>query len=1427
MGVLKRQNKQPPINKINEEEDISNFYKFGQYLGGGLEQDDKGTLAKDIYETAQGAAQGVVKQVRDIADLSTYALEYAPYALTPVQGVISAGGGIISGLAGDKDLDEALSFSTMMGNNRAIANDIKDYYGLEQVRETIHNAFEPAIQKLEAEYKSNMRRPSEIFGEFFSPVPMIRYPLAGIRAARISGLTDVSQKAAKIVRDEFTAQGIQNVDNSLLESPVKRLRAMKELEKKGTGVKLSSAAEQELARFTKNEKKLKELEFKNANLNRALRSEAVAGAMGAASMAYIETNVDEDLSWWLAPVAGITTAIAAPPLFIGHGRAIGYGLLGSYQKLMSERPGISDAAKQIREEKALDHFIRGRGLNPNDIRDSNGNILEGELKLQRKREILATSPNEIKFYTQLGKTLENLPEDKKEAVYNSLIYYQDLFEKFQRKAIERGDEAMADKFVPLIHNVLHIHGMKTLQQTLLDNVDAGMFLSPKRFFRNKLVSELDTLNEMQSAQIQGLGRELESLKMSTKGDDEFQIMFDEFGRLVKEADDVLDGSQLRTDSVQKGLSATLKRNVLGKEKNAGVIDFEMKQNAREAIDNFKRDSDVGLLFDYNNKADPELINKWGTSDPVKLPTILKKHYDEKGMELSVKAFNEGDRRMKKLEDNLFKDPNTGQDLVIPFSDDSIEELENIARNRFQNPANPYMMQYGNSAGAINNFITSLRTKYIENLIDNPSSAKSEVFFDQVSEIFQKAEKVYVNSNPMIKPQELQQQFSSLTNKGRIFKNLEKAADGNESAKRNVARDLNKMFIEGSDTPTDLIVPGVTDFLIKEIQDEFREGAIKLKDLARLRSQFMKETIDSSDPMKRFDSGEITEVFTQLFRKIEDDDSRPYIKEAMRKYNSEYKQNLLPFRTKSVYEQKKAQTLAENMRSNDAKRNLNDDQKAELRTLAAQDGTGGDKFFKGFLDPDVMNTEANVKSSLLAFKRLLSNDPQGMTDLKMQIKRSLGNLLKEGEEGLDSFSNKVSDDLLDFLKKEDLIDATSYNTLQNIPKLYTRMNQFTSKTTEDLFKTLQSDLDIIRDTEISSRRGALPYLQTVVKAFDNVPGTVGDKAESVANALVAKQEGGLLFRRSDETIADQDLQRVKNIGQYLDPEEIDNPVIQDFLLGEERDITPIAKIIRELDKQIGQGSEQAQKVKNAINDIFISAIDSRAFKKTSTGTNIGAKQTRVGGRKYASGYLDNLDGPALQDAVNHYRPFFEALYKNKTIDIRNPATGATEAVNVMDELDDIVNIAPAIQGSFDPTRPVTIKNMPTSNFSVDSILSRVYSVARGVVSARYVFSEYGIRTMRKGKAELLKKFLTDPTAVHAVHDVFVKGRTTSPYTRNFFQQLYSLPSLSTILQSQTSMDNGILTQYFDTPTEELQRAERRGSRVSTYEQSVLDAIKKYG
>ena len=66
------------------------------------------------------------------------------------------------------------------------------------------------------------------------------------------------------------------------------------------------------------------------------------------------------------------------------------------------------------------------------------------------------------------------------------------------------------------------------------------------------------------------------------------------------------------------------------------------------------------------------------------------------------------------------------------------------------------------------------------------------------------------------------------------------------------------------------------------------------------------------------------------------------------------------------------------------------------------------------------------------------------------------------------------------------------------------------------------------------------------------------------------------------------------------------------------------------------------------------------------------------------------------------------------------------------------------------------------------LSCVYSVIRGVVSARYILTEMGLRNYRKGQKELLTKFLTDPTAIHTLHDVAVKGLDDPYHTRNLFQ-----------------------------------------------------------
>ena len=82
-------------------------------------------------------------------------------------------------------------------------------------------------------------------------------------------------------------------------------------------------------------------------------------------------------------------------------------------------------------------------------------------------------------------------------------------------------------------------------------------------------------------------------------------------------------------------------------------------------------------------------------------------------------------------------------------------------------------------------------------------------------------------------------------------------------------------------------------------------------------------------------------------------------------------------------------------------------------------------------------------------------------------------------------------------------------------------------------------------------------------------------------------------------------------------------------------------------------------------------------------------------------------------------------------------------------------------------------------SVESGISRLYSVVRGVVSARYVLTELGVRSFRLGQAEVLKKFLTDPTAIDTLHDVVVKGKNDPYHQRKLFEQIFSTPTMAVI------------------------------------------------
>ena len=59
-------------------------------------------------------------------------------------------------------------------------------------------------------------------------------------------------------------------------------------------------------------------------------------------------------------------------------------------------------------------------------------------------------------------------------------------------------------------------------------------------------------------------------------------------------------------------------------------------------------------------------------------------------------------------------------------------------------------------------------------------------------------------------------------------------------------------------------------------------------------------------------------------------------------------------------------------------------------------------------------------------------------------------------------------------------------------------------------------------------------------------------------------------------------------------------------------------------------------------------------------------------------------------------------------------------------------------------------------SIESLLSRAYSVSRGVISPKYVATEVALLSFRKKKAESLSRILSDPKMVDAVIDIVETG-----------------------------------------------------------------------
>ena len=74
-------------------------------------------------------------------------------------------------------------------------------------------------------------------------------------------------------------------------------------------------------------------------------------------------------------------------------------------------------------------------------------------------------------------------------------------------------------------------------------------------------------------------------------------------------------------------------------------------------------------------------------------------------------------------------------------------------------------------------------------------------------------------------------------------------------------------------------------------------------------------------------------------------------------------------------------------------------------------------------------------------------------------------------------------------------------------------------------------------------------------------------------------------------------------------------------------------------------------------------------------------------------------------------------------------------------------------------------------SVVSLLSRAYSISRGVISPKYVATEVALLSFRKRKAQAMSRILSDPKMVDAVIDIIeTEGGEARKYNANLFTVL---------------------------------------------------------
>ena len=549
------------------------------------EGDKQASLVTDVGETTKGLASGLGRQAVDLVKASTYAPAAVSYL---VGGGLEAASHATSGLI-DSFLDDSKyarkwdnkSFwsdvhqnGVRMWENTNAALDRDDYEFSEHLDDMTDGYFD----MLDQDYDSYFRRPAEIAGEWVSPFILAK---GATMTARMLKLRSIKGKITK-AENEFKKL-VPNASTDAMSTARGRKKLLKEANIDARTDIQAKSSLRELRRLETQKSRVQYTVQGEAlsNWRLQLRTEVPAVAAAALAIPLIEARFPNQADW-LAPLGGIAMSFAAPStarvLITSPYHAV---MVRHYEKKAKKVIG-NVAKKSILEDKALNHMLRMDNIYTGDIRDAKGNLIpkfvtreikesDGSTKkievinpelTKRKEQLLATGEYNYRRFEKMARILsDHKDSDAADITYEAMDRYVTLFEKFRLRAIEQGNEDLAESFIPMVHNVLELQGLRGVQATMLNSSSVGWFQRPTNWlFQTELKNDMDSLLTNQRKQISGIRETLLDLRriLGTRPDDpELTNFLDEYQKLKNQVANLKEGNDKLSDKI-KILKAEIK-----------------------------------------------------------------------------------------------------------------------------------------------------------------------------------------------------------------------------------------------------------------------------------------------------------------------------------------------------------------------------------------------------------------------------------------------------------------------------------------------------------------------------------------------------------------------------------------------------------------------------------------------------------------------------------------------------------------------------------------------------------------------------------------------------------------------------------------------------------------------------------------------------